>query len=126
MHEEWMNTGDNRKAVRRGLAGSGRVVAIAAAIMTSVFGAFILGNDATIKLFGVALSSAVLFDAFVVRLILIPSVMTIFGEANWWLPGWLGRLLPHITVESEHDVEAGATEIVDVPDVGKESEPAGV
>jgi putative drug exporter of the RND superfamily len=126
MHEEWMNTGDNHKAVRRGLAGSGRVVAIAAAIMTSVFGAFILGNDATIKLFGVALSSAVLFDAFVVRLILIPSVMTIFGEANWWLPGWLGRLLPHISVESEHDVEAGATEIVDVPDVGKESEPAGV
>ena len=126
MHEEWMNTDDNRKAVRRGLAGSGRVVAIAAAIMTSVFGAFILGNDATIKLFGVALSSAVLFDAFVVRLILIPSVMTIFGEANWWLPGWLGRLLPHISVESEHDVEAGATEIVDVPDVGKESEPAGV
>ena len=126
MHEEWMNTGDNRKAVRRGLAGSGRVVAIAAAIMTSVFGAFILGNDATIKLFGVALSSAVLFDAFVVRLILIPSLMTIFGEANWWLPGWLGRLLPRISVESEHDVEAGATEIVDVPDVGKESEPAGV
>ena len=126
MHEEWMNTDDNHKAVRRGLAGSGRVVAIAAAIMTSVFGAFILGNDATIKLFGVALSSAVLFDAFVVRLILIPSVMTIFGEANWWLPGWLGRLLPHISVESEHDVEAGVTEIVDVPDVGKESEPAGV
>jgi RND superfamily putative drug exporter len=68
----------------------------------------------------------VLFDAFVVRLILIPSVMTIFGEANWWLPGWLGRLLPHISVESERDVEAGATEIVDVPDVGKESEPARV
>ena len=58
--------------------------------MTSVFGAFVLGNDPTIKLFGVALSSAVLLDAFVVRLILIPSLMTIFGEANWWLPGWLG------------------------------------
>ena len=96
MHEEWVNTGDNRKAIRRGLAGSGRVVAIAAAIMTSVFGAFILGNDAIIKLFGVALSTAVLLDAFVVRLILVPSLMTIFGRANWWLPGWLSRLL-HIT-----------------------------
>jgi putative drug exporter of the RND superfamily len=126
MHEEWMNTSDNRKAVRRGLAGSGRVVAIAAAIMTSVFGAFILGNDATIKLFGVALSTAVLFDAFVVRLILIPSLMTIFGTANWWLPGWLAGLLPHISVESEHDVEAGAAEIVDVPEAGEETEPAPV
>ena len=126
MHEEWMSTSDNRKAVRRGLAGSGRVVAIAAAIMTSVFGAFILGNDATIKLFGVALSTAVLFDAFVVRLILIPSLMTIFGTANWWLPGWLAGLLPNISVESEHDVEAGAAEIVDVPEPGEETEPAPV
>jgi putative drug exporter of the RND superfamily len=126
MHEEWLNTGDNRKAVRRGMAGSGRVVAIAAAIMASVFGAFILGNDATIKLFGVALSTAVLFDAFVVRLILIPSLMTMFGTANWWLPGLLGRLLPHVTVESEHDVEAGAAEIVDVTEPGEETEPARV
>jgi RND superfamily putative drug exporter len=126
MHEEWLNTGDNRAAVRRGLAGSGRVVAIAAAIMTSVFGAFNLGNDPTIKLFGVALSSAVLLDAFVVRLILIPSLMTIFGAANWWLPGWLGRLLPHISVESEHDIEAGAAEIEDIAEPGKETEPARV
>jgi RND superfamily putative drug exporter len=126
MHEEWVHTGDNRKAVRRGLAGSGRVVAIAAAIMTSVFGAFILGNDAIIKLFGVALSTAVLLDAFVVRLILIPSLMTIFGTANWWLPGWLSRLLPHISVESEEDIEAGAEEIVDITEPGEETEPAPV
>jgi putative drug exporter of the RND superfamily len=126
MHEEWVNTGDNRKAIRRGLAGSGRVVAIAAAIMTSVFGAFILGNDTIIKLFGVALSTAVLLDAFVVRLILVPSLMTIFGTANWWLPGWLSRLLPHISVESERDIEAGAAEIVDVSESGEETEPAKV
>ena len=86
MHEEWMHFGDNRKAVRRGLAGSGRVVAIAAAIMTSVFGAFVLGSDPIIKLFGVALSTAILLDAFVVRLILIPSLMTILGKSNWWMP----------------------------------------
>ena len=108
MHEEWINTGDNRKAVRRGLAGSGRVVAMAAAIMTSVFGAFVLGNDPTIKLFGVALSTAVLLDAFVVRLILVPSLMTIFGTAQLVAAGWLDRLLPHVSVESEHDMEAGA------------------
>jgi len=126
MHEEWLNTGDNRRAVRRGLAGSGRVVAIAAAIMASVFGAFILGNDQTIKLFGVALSSAVLLDAFVVRLVLIPSLMTIFGTANWWLPGWLGRLLPHISIESEHDIEAGAAEIEDIVEPGEQSQPARV
>ena len=126
MHEEWLNTGDNRRAVRRGLAGSGRVVAIAAAIMASVFGAFILGNDQTIKLFGVALSSAVLLDAFVVRLVLIPSLMTIFGPANWWLPGWLGRRLPHISIESEHDIEAGAAEIEDIVEPGKDTEPTRV
>jgi RND superfamily putative drug exporter len=120
MHEEWGNTGDNRKAVRRGLAGSGRVVAIAAAIMTSVFGAFILGNDQTIKLFGVALSTAVLLDAFVVRLVLIPSLMTLFGPSNWWLPRWLERLLPRVSVESEHDIQAGAEEIVDVDEAGED------
>ncbi len=126
MHEEWVRTGDNRKAVRRGLAGSGRVVAIAAAIMTSVFGAFVLGNDATIKLFGIALSSAVLLDAFVVRLILIPSLMTIFGAANWWLPGWLDRLLPHVSVESEEDIQAGAGEIEDIVEPGDQPAPAQV
>ncbi len=126
MHEEWVNTKDNRKAVRRGLAGSGRVVAIAAAIMTSVFAAFILGNDPTIKLFGVALSTAVLLDAFVVRLILIPSLMTIFGKANWWLPGWLERVIPHVSVESEEDIAAGAAEIEDIVEPGEESELAQV
>jgi putative drug exporter of the RND superfamily len=124
MHEEWVNTGDNRKAVRRGLAGSGRVVAMAAAIMTSVFGAFILSDDAIIKLFGVALSTAVLLDAFVVRLILIPSLMTIFGTANWWLPDWLSRLLPHISVESEEDIQAGAAEIEDIDEPTEEPSPS--
>jgi putative drug exporter of the RND superfamily len=116
MHEEWTVSQDNRRAVRRGLAGSGRVVAIAAAIMTSVFGAFVLGNDATIKLFGVALSTAVLLDAFIVRLVLVPSVMTILGPVNWWLPGWLSKVLPHVSIESEEDALAGDSEIVDIED----------
>lgn len=116
MHEEWINTGDNRKAIRRGLAGSGRVVAIAAAIMASVFAAFLLGNDPTVKLFAIALSTAVVLDAFVVRLVLVPSLMSVLGPRCWWLPGWLDRLLPHVSVESESDLESGAAEIEDIED----------
>ncbi len=114
MQEEWGHTHDNRKAVRRGLAASGRVVAIAAAIMISVFAAFLLGSDATIKLFGLALATAVLFDAFVVRLIIVPSVMYQLGRANWWLPGWLDRVLPSVALETEEDVAYETAEIEDI------------
>ena len=99
MQEGWHHTGDNLEAVRHGLAGSGKVVVAAALIMSSVFLAFVPVPNDTIKLFGVALASAVLIDAFIVRLILVPSVMSMFGRANWWLPGWLGRRLPTFTVE---------------------------
>jgi len=116
MQEEWGHTHDNRAAVRRGLAASGRVVAIAAAIMFSVFAAFMLGSDATIKLFGLALSSAVLFDAFIVRLIIVPSLMYQVGAANWWLPRWLGRVLPSVAVETDEDLAYEAAEIDDTPD----------
>lgn len=115
MQEEWGHTGDNRASVRRGLAASGRVVAIAAAIMFSVFASFVLGSDSTIKLFGLALSTAVLFDAFIVRLIIVPSVMYQVGKANWWLPKWLSKVLPKVTVESEEDVAYDAAEIDDIP-----------
>ena len=103
MQEEWLHTRDNKAAVRRGLAGSGRVVVIAAAIMASVFLAFVPSTNATIKLFGIALASAVIIDAFVVRLVLVPSLMSMLGKANWWLPGWLDRLLPKITIEAPED-----------------------
>jgi RND superfamily putative drug exporter len=122
MQEEWAHTGDNRKAVRRGLAASGRVVAIAAAIMFSVFAAFAPATTTTIKLFGIALAAAVLFDAFIVRLIIVPSVMYQLGKLNWWLPRWLDRLLPSISVESEDDVALEEAEFDDVPD----DEPAAV
>jgi len=103
MQEEWSRTGDNLTSIRRGLAGSGRVVVIAALIMSSVFMAFIPSTESIIKLFGVALASAVLIDAFVVRLVLVPSLMTLFGKANWWLPGWLERILPTVTIEPGED-----------------------
>lgn len=99
MQEGWHETGDNREAVRHGLAGSGKVVVAAALIMSSVFLAFVPVPNDTIKLFGVALASAVIIDAFIVRLVLVPSVMSMFGRANWWLPGWLSRRLPNFSVE---------------------------
>ena len=117
MQEEWGHTGDNDRAVRRGLAASGRVVMIAAAIMISVFAAFVLGNEPTIKLFGLSLASAVLFDAFVVRMVVVPSVMYQLGQANWWLPRWLRRVLPSVAIETDEDLVAEAAEIDDVPDV---------
>ena len=103
MQEEWNRTGDNLLSVRRGLGGSGRVVVIAAAIMASVFLAFVPSTNGTIKLFGIALASAVIIDAFVVRLILVPAVMSMLGRANWWLPKWLDRILPTITIEQGDD-----------------------
>ncbi|MDO8730957.1 MAG: MMPL family transporter [Actinomycetota bacterium] len=112
MHEEWVHGKDHHRAIRRGLAGSGRVVAIAALIMTSVFAAFALGNDPTTKLFAVALSSAVLLDAFVVRLVLVPALMSVIGPRTWWLPRWLDKILPHFSVDSEAD--SGADEIADI------------
>ncbi len=121
MQEEWLRTGDNATAVRRGLAGSGRVVVIAALIMASVFLAFVPSPTTEIKLFGVALGSAVLIDAFIVRLVLVPSVMTIIGKPNWWLPGPLARVLPTVTIEGGQD------EIADDPELEGEREltPAG-
>jgi putative drug exporter of the RND superfamily len=103
MQEEWTRTHDNALSVRRGLIGSGRVVMAAAAIMFSVFIAFVFGDDTTIKMFGLALAIAVALDAFVVRLVLVPALMTIIGKANWYLPGWLERILPTVRVESEEE-----------------------
>jgi RND superfamily putative drug exporter len=118
MQEEWANTKDNAVAVRRGLAGSGRVVLMAALIMAAVFAAFIPTPNNTIKLFGVALTSAVLVDAFLIRLVFVPSFMSILGKANWWLPSWLATHLPHF------EVEGGADEIVDDVPVSRDVDEA--
>ena len=125
MQEEWVKTRDNRAAVRRGLAGSGRVVVIAAAIMASVFLAFVPSTNATIKLFGIALASAVIIDAFIVRLVLVPSLMTMLGKVNWWLPGWLDRILPKVHIEEGSEDEITDDEITDDPEPLGEPETVG-
>ncbi|MFJ8093864.1 MMPL family transporter [Streptomyces griseofuscus] len=99
MYEEWLATGDNRRAVRVGLAETSRVINSAAVIMISVFLAFVLSGDRVIAMFGIALAAAVALDAFVLRTLLVPALMHLLGAANWWLPCWLERRLPHISIE---------------------------
>ena len=105
MHEEWVHTRDNTRAVTMGQATTGRVITAAAAIMIFVFGAFVLGGQRVIAEFGIGLATAVFLDAFVLRTVLVPAVMHLFGPANWWLPGWLDRLLPHLSVEPPEEAD---------------------
>ncbi len=99
MHEEWHHTRDNTRAVFVGQAETGRVITAAALIMIVVFAAFILEGQRVIAEFGVGLAAAVAIDAFLIRTILVPAVMHALGNANWWLPGWLDRILPHLSVD---------------------------
>ncbi|MFC9792527.1 MMPL family transporter [Streptomyces sp. NPDC127584] len=106
MYEEWLETGDNRRAVRVGLAETSRVINSAAVIMIAVFLAFVLSGDRVIAMFGIALAAAVALDAFVLRTLLVPALMHLLGGANWWLPKWLDRLLPRISIEAPESREA--------------------
>jgi RND superfamily putative drug exporter len=100
IREEYLRTGDNSLSVANGLAATARVITAAAAIMVVVFGSFILEPDRIIKLFGIGLASAVLIDATIVRMLLVPATMELLGDANWWLPKWLDRLIPHFGIEA--------------------------
>jgi RND superfamily putative drug exporter len=93
---------DNNTAVADGLALTARVITAAALIMFCVFGAFVLGDDRSLKMFGLGLAVAVLIDATIVRMILVPATMELLGERNWWIPKWLDRILPKIDVEGHH------------------------
>lgn len=103
MHEEWVHTHHSRRAIIVGQASTGRVITAAATIMICVFGAFVFGGQRTIAEFGIGLASAVFIDAFILRTVLVPALMHMFGRANWWLPGWLDRWLPHLAVEPAED-----------------------
>jgi RND superfamily putative drug exporter len=107
IREEFVASGDNRASVVRGLSSTARVITSAALIMISVFGAFVLGDDPMGKLFGVGMGVAVLLDATLVRMVLVPSTMSLIGRANWWLPAWLDRILPHLDLEGGSATEVG-------------------
>ena len=100
MHEEWVNTGDNEMSIIHGQANTGRVITAAALIMISVFFSFAFGGQRIIAEFGIGLGGAVLLDAFILRTILVPSLMHYLGRANWWMPSWLDRVVPHVAVEA--------------------------
>jgi RND superfamily putative drug exporter len=104
--EEYDRTGDNGTAVADGLSHTARVITAAAAIMVCVFGSFVFGGNRVVMEFGLGMAVAVLIDATIVRMILVPSTMELLGDANWWMPKWLDRILPAIHIEGELDEPA--------------------
>jgi putative drug exporter of the RND superfamily len=99
IREEYLKDGDTRRAVADGLAKTARVITAAAAIMVVVFLAFLAAPDVFLKLFGIGLATAIFLDATVVRMVLVPAVMQLLGDRNWWIPTWLERILPRLDVE---------------------------
>jgi RND superfamily putative drug exporter len=108
MHEEWVHSRDNAQAVRVGLAETTRVINSAAIIMICVFAAFVLSGERVLAMFGIGLAGAVALDAFILRTVLVPSLMHMFGDSNWWLPSWLDRRLPHLAVEPAEEAAPSA------------------
>ncbi|MFI6874460.1 MMPL family transporter [Streptomyces sp. NPDC050400] len=106
IHEEWTRTADPSQSVREGLASTGKVITAAAAIMMFVFGAFVLSSDRMLQQFGLGLAVAILLDAVVIRCLIVPAVLQMLGKRAWWLPGWLARKLPEVSIESPHGRDA--------------------
>jgi RND superfamily putative drug exporter len=128
VREEWLRTGDARGSVVSGLAATGRLITAAAAIMVAVFIGFASEGDLILKQMGVGLAAAILVDATVVRMVLVPATMSLLGRWNWWLPGWLDRVLPHLDLEAA-DGTGPALHPVDVPaqaEAADERQVAGV
>ena len=133
IHEEYHRTGDARGSVLTGLTSSARVITAAAAIMIAVFGAFALGDSPVIKMFGIGLATAVFLDATLVRMVIVPAVMTLVGDRAWHLPRWLDRILPNLDVEGSalverleaHDAAAAARRLAEKAEA-EAKVPAGV
>ncbi|HEY2812997.1 MAG TPA: MMPL family transporter [Acidimicrobiales bacterium] len=118
--EEYERSHDNGAAVADGLSATARVITAAALIMVTVFGSFVFGDERVIKEFGLGLAVAIFVDATVVRMLLVPATMELLGDANWWLPKWLDRILPNVHIEGEPDLDRELDEILesDVTPVG--------
>jgi RND superfamily putative drug exporter len=109
MQEEWTKSHDNNLAVTTGQTETGRVITAAALIMILVFVSFLLGGEIIIQQFGIGLAGAIVIDAFIIRTVLVPSLMHISGRSNWWLPAWLDKALPHVNVEAREAADFLAT-----------------
>ncbi|HEY4332658.1 MAG TPA: MMPL family transporter [Ilumatobacteraceae bacterium] len=122
VREEYLHHHDSTASVIEGISATARVITSAALIMICVFASFILGDEPTIKMFGLGLSVAVFVDATIVRTVLVPATMKLLGDWNWWLPGWLDRLLPNLDIEGgiglpEPEYEAGhGGDVIDIDD----------
>ncbi|HYZ99558.1 MAG TPA: MMPL family transporter [Acidimicrobiales bacterium] len=119
VREEWQRTGDSRTSVADGLAATAKVITAAAAIMVFIFGSFILETDRVVKLMGTGLATAILLDATVIRMLLVPATMELLGDRNWWLPRWLDRILPSLDVEGHAEPTpelVGAERAEDAPE----------
>lgn len=99
IRESWLSSADTHTSVADGLAVTGRVISAAALIMVSVFVSFVSSPLVTVKELAVGLAASVIIDATVVRLVMVPSAMFLFGRLNWWIPAWLDRVLPRLRVE---------------------------
>src|SRR4051794_3972881 len=124
MREHFEEYGDEKRAVVEGLANTGRVITSAAAIMVCVFTSFVLNGDPVVKEFGVGLAVAIAIDSTIVRCLLVPAVMVLLGSRAWWLPRWLDRVIPHISIEgeeyfAERDAEKAAARTAPAPVAGK-------
>jgi RND superfamily putative drug exporter len=104
MREAWLRTNDNGRAIMEGLAGTGRVITAAAAIMVAVFAAFIPSPDLVLKVIGIGMASAIFIDATIVRMLLVPAVMHLLGRRNWWMPARFNRFVPQLHIEGRPEV----------------------
>ncbi len=121
MREHYRQTGDEKEAVIEGLANTGRVITSAAAIMVCVFTSFVLNGNPIVKEFGVGLAVAIAIDSTLVRCLLVPAIMVLLGKWAWWMPGWLGRLVPHISIEGEEYFAKRDAELATAAKVSTES-----
>ena len=105
MHEEWIHTEDNHRAIRVGQAETGGIITAAAVIMIAVFSGFLLGDSRVVKLVGIGLGGAIFIDAFLLRTVLVPALMHTLGKSNWYFPKWLDRVTPHLSVDPPEEAE---------------------
>jgi len=110
IHEAWIRTRDPHRAVAIGIGGTARVITTAAAIMVVVFASFVLSTDPAVKMLSVGMAVAVLIDASLVRMILVPSIMSLLGKSAWWMPRWLEPVVPHLHLEGSAAAEAAAAD----------------
>jgi RND superfamily putative drug exporter len=119
VRQAYTRTGDNRAAVAEGLGTTGRVITSAALIMVAVFTAFVAYPDPLVKVFGVGLAVAIAVDATIIRGFLVPATMVLLGRLNWWIPRWLDRVLPNISIEGHEEEPAAAAPDRDLTTAGR-------